>query len=351
MSDDRYSRQTLFAGIGPEGQERLAGSRILVVGAGALGSASLDMLVRAGVGTVRFVDRDTVETSNLQRQSLYDEADAREGIPKAEGARRRLAAVNPEVTLEPLALDLHAGNIRDVMDGADLVLDATDNFETRYLINDAAVSTGIPWIYAACVGSYGMTLTVIPGRTGCLRCVVPDVPPPGASPTCDTAGVIAPVVQAVASYAVTEALKLLAGRGDELATGIWHLDVWERTAYRMDIGDPDPDCPACGRREFPFLSGDAGGSLLTLCGRNAVQVRPAAAAVANGAGGPEFLHQLSGRLGELPEVRESLRVTSHLLQFEVAGRRLVVFPDGRTIVHGSGDPAEARTLVSRYIGN
>lgn len=347
---DRYSRQTLFAGIGPEGQGRLARGRLLVVGAGALGSAALDMLVRAGVGTVRFVDRDTVETSNLQRQSLYDEEDAREGIPKAEGARRRLAAVNPEVALEPLALDLHAGNVREVMAGTDLVLDATDNFETRYLINDAAVSTGIPWIYAACVGSYGMTLTVLPGRTGCLRCVVPDVPPPGASPTCDTAGVIAPAVQAVASYAVTEALKLLAGREEDLATGIWHLDVWERTAYRMDIGEPDPDCPACGRREFPFLEGDGAGALLTLCGRNAVQVRPAASPVPNGAG-PDFLEQLSGRLAELPEVRDSLRFTSHLLQFEVAGRRLVVFPDGRTIVHGSGDPAEARILVSRYIGS
>ena len=351
MSDDRYSRQTLFPGIGPEGQERLARGRILVVGAGALGSASLDMLVRAGVGTVRFVDRDTVETSNLQRQSLYAEEDAREGIPKAEGARRRLAAVNPEVALEPLALDLHAGNIREVMEGTDLVLDATDNFETRYLINDAAVATGTPWIYAACVGSYGMTLTVLPGRTGCLRCVVPDVPPPGVSPTCDTAGVIAPAVQAVASYAVTEALKLLAGRMEALATGIWHLDVWERTAYRMDIGGSDPDCPACGRREFPFLSGDAGGSLLTLCGRNAVQVRPATGGASAGAGDPDFLDRLGGRLGELPEIRGSLRVTRHLLQFEVGERRLVIFPDGRAIVHGSGDPAEARTLVSRYIGN
>ena len=351
VSDDRYSRQTLFAGIGVDGQERLAASRVLVVGAGALGSATLDMLVRAGVGTVRFVDRDTVELSNLQRQSLYDEEDAREGTPKAESARRRLAAINSEVTLEPLALDLHAGTVREVMEGVELVLDATDNFETRYLINDAAVATGTPWIYAACVGSYGMTLTVIPGRTGCLRCVVPDVPPPGASPTCDTAGVIAPAVQAVASYAVAEALKLLAGREADLATGIWHLDVWERTAYRMDVGGPDPGCPACGRREFPFLDGDAGGSLLTLCGRNAVQVRPAASTAPAGAGDPDFLDRLGGRLGELPEVRKSLRVTRHLLQFEVGERRLVVFPDGRAIVHGSGDPAEARTLVSRYIGN
>ncbi len=351
MSDDRYSRQTLFSGIGVEGQERLGRGRVLVVGAGALGSAALDMLVRAGVGTVRFVDRDTVETSNLQRQSLYDEQDAREGIPKAEAARRRLAAVNPEVTLEPLALDLHPGNIREVMGGADLVLDATDNFETRYLINDAAIATDTPWIYAAVVGSYGMTLTVLPGRTGCLRCVVPDIPPPGVSPTCDTAGVIAPAVQAVASYAVTEALKLLAGREEALSSGIWHLDVWERNAYRMDVGAPDPECPACGRREFPFLDGDAGGSLLTLCGRNAVQVRPAAASPPAGAGDADFLDRLGGRLGALPEVRDSLRVTRHLLQFEVGERRLVVFPDGRAIVHGSGDPAEARTLVSRYIGN
>ena len=351
MSDDRYSRQTLFSGIGAGGQERLQAGRVLVVGAGALGSATLDMLVRAGVGTVRFVDRDTVELSNLQRQSLYDEEDAREGTPKAESARRRLAAVNSEVRLEPLALDLHAGNIREVTEGADLVVDATDNFETRYLINDAAVATGTPWIYAACVGSYGMTLTILPGRTGCLRCVVPEAPPPGASPTCDTAGVIAPAVQAVASYAVAEALKLLAGREEDLATGIWHLDVWERTAYRMDIGEPDPDCPACGRHDFPFLDGDAGAASLTLCGRNAVQVRPAASSAPAGAGDPGFLEHLGVRLGELPEIRDSLRVNRHLLQFEVGARRLVVFPDGRAIVHGSGDPAEARTLVSRYIGN
>lgn len=342
MSDDRYSRQTLFAGIGEDGQRRLSGRRVLVVGAGALGSASLDMLVRAGVGAVRFVDRDTVELSNLQRQSLYDESDVREGAPKAEGARRRLAAVNSEVALEPLALDLHAGNIREVVEGVDLLLDATDNFETRYLLNDAAVAFGVPWIYAACVGSYGMTFTILPGRTGCLRCVVPEIPPPGASPTCDTAGVIAPAVHAVASYAVADGLRLLAG--GEPASGIWHLDVWERTAYRMDIGGPDPECPACGRREFPFLSGDDGGSLLTLCGRDAVQVRPAASAATG------FLGGLGARLADLPETRDSVRVSRHLLQFRVEGRRLVVFPDGRAIVHGTSDPAAARSLVSRYIG-
>ncbi len=357
VPEGRYSRQTLFSGIGEDGQRRLGQSRVLVVGAGALGAASLDMLVRAGVGKVRFVDRDTVETSNLQRQCLYDESAAREGVPKAEGARRRLAAVNAEVELEPLALDLHAGNVRGVMEGVELVVDATDNFETRYLINDAAVSSGIPWIYAACVGSYGMTFTVVPGRTGCLRCVVPEIPPPGASPTCDTAGVIAPAVQAVSAYAVAEALKLLAGRAGDIQDGIWHLDVWERTAYRMEIGGPDPECPACGRGEFPFLAGEDGGSILTLCGRDAVQIRPAAG---YGAAGPEraagtegsrLLGKLGDRLGGLPEVRDSLRITRHHLQFEVGGRRLVVFPDGRTIVHGSGDPSEARTLFSRYIGN
>ena len=252
--------------------------------------------------------------------------------------------------LEPLALDLHSGNIREVSADVDLVMDGTDNFETRYLINDAAVAAGTPWIYAACVGSYGMTLTVLPGRTGCLRCVAPELPPPGVSPTCDTAGVIAPAVQAVASYAVAEALKLLAGRTEALATGIWHLDVWERTAYRMDIGGPDPDCPACGRKEFPFLDGDTAGALLTLCGRNAVQVRPAASGSRADSDDPGFLDRLGGRLSELPEIAASLRVTPHLLQFEVGGRRLVVFPDGRAIVHGSGDPAEARTLVSRYVG-
>lgn len=343
---ERYSRQTLFAGIGEEGQARIGRSRILVVGAGALGSVSLDMLVRAGVGTVRFVDRDTVELSNLQRQTLYAEADAEEGAPKAESARRRLAAVNTEVALEPLALDLHAGNIAEATEGVDLLLDATDNFETRYLINDAALWRGVPWIYAACVGSYGMTFTVVPGRTGCLRCVIPDVPPPGSSPTCDTAGVIAPAVAAVAAYAVAEALKVLAGRMDELAAGIWHLDVWDRTGYRMEVGGPDPDCPACGKRDFAFLRGDAGAAALTLCGRQAVQVRPAPGPGRN----ERFLDDLSSRLTALPGIGGSVRRSPFLLQFEADGRRLVVFPDGRAIVHGSGDPAEARTLVSRYIG-
>lgn len=354
MGESRYSRQTRFSPIGEDGQERISRSRALVVGAGALGCAALDQLVRAGVGRVRFCDRDTVELTNLQRQSLYDEADAAEGLPKTEAARRRLARVNEEVELEPLALDLHAGNIRRVFDGVDLVLDATDNFETRYLINDAAVESGTPWIYAACVGSYGMTFTVAPGRTPCLRCVVPDLPPPGSSPTCDTAGVIAPAVSAVMGYAVAEALKALAGRGEALTGGIWHLDVWERTAYRMDIGEPDPDCPACGRREFPFLAEGGRGASLTLCGRNAVQVRPPTPA-GNGAGEADEegarLARLAARLEEVPEVAGSLRASEHLLQFEVGGRRLVVFPDGRAIVHGVTDPSEARTLVSRYVGN
>ena len=328
----------------------------MVVGAGALGCSALDQLVRAGVGRVRFCDRDTVEITNLQRQSLYEETDAAEGLPKTEAARRRLARVNGEVELEPLALDLHAGNIRRVFDGVDLVLDATDNFETRYLINDAAVEGGIPWIYAACVGSYGMTLTVVPGRTPCLRCVVPDLPPPGSSPTCDTAGVIAPAIAAVMGYAAAEALKALAGRGDDLAGGIWHLDVWERTAYRMDIGAPDPDCPACGRREFPFLAEGGAGASLTLCGRNAVQVRPPTPAgdrEADGEADEEAsrLARLAARLEGVPEVAGSLRASEHLLQFEVEGRRLVVFPDGRAIVHGVTEPGEARSLVSRYVGN
>ena len=347
MDDGRYSRQTLFSPIGESGQRRIRERRALVVGAGALGCHTLDMLVRAGVGRARFVDRDVVELSNLQRQSLYDEEDASGVAPKAEAARRRLARINRETALEPLALDLHAGNVREVLDGCDLIVDATDNFETRYLINDAAVEAGIPWIYAACVGSYGMTFTIVPGSTACLRCVIPDLPPPGSSPTCDTAGVIGPAVAAVAAYAGAEALKLLAGRTEDVARGVWHLDVWDRSGYRMDVGAPDPDCPACGRREFSFLDEGGAGATLTLCGRKAVQVRPPPGEDAAGAG---LLPELETRLARLPGIRESVRASAHLLQFEAAGRRLVVFPDGRTIVHGSGDPAEARTLVARYVG-
>ncbi len=345
---ERYSRQTLFDGIGPAGQRQLGKGTVLVAGAGALGSASLDMLVRAGVGKVRFVDRDTVEISNLQRQCLFGEQDAAEGIPKAEAARRRLGEVNREVEVEALTVDLHAGNIEAVVAGVDVIVDATDNFEARYLMNDAAVCFGIPWIYAACVSSYGMTFTIVPGKTGCLRCVTPDAPPPGASPTCDTAGVIGPAVHAVAAYAVAEALKVLAGRAEALATGIWHQDVWERTAYRMEIGAPDPDCPACGRGEFPFLEGEQDTASTTLCGRNAVQVRPKAGAA--GAGEPSLLETLEDRLSRVAEVGDSLRVSPVVMAFEAEGRRLVVFPDGRTIVHGTSDPTVARSLVSRYVG-
>ncbi len=344
---DRYSRQVLFEGIGSAGQAKLGRGTALVVGAGALGSASLDMLARAGTGRVRFVDRDTVEWSNLQRQCLFGEQDAREEIPKAEGARRRLEAVNRDVILEPLTMDLHAGNIEPVLEGVDVIVDATDNFGVRYLLNDAAIRFGIPWIYAACVGSYGMTFSIVPGRTGCLRCVAPDLPPAGASPTCDTAGVIGPAVHAVAACAVAEALKVLCGRPDALATGIWHLDVWDRDAYRMEIGGPDPDCPACGRREFPFLEGrEAADATATLCGRNAVQVRPPSG---NGAA-PDFLRSLEDRLARLDAVRPFLRASPLVLTFQAEGRRLVVFPDGRAIVHGTDDPAVARSLVSRYIG-
>ncbi len=345
---ERYSRQIRFEGIGAAGQAKLGQGTVLVVGAGALGSASLDMLVRAGVGRVRFVDRDTVEFSNLQRQCLFGERDAEEGVPKAEGARRRLGEVNREVILEPLTLDLHAGNIGPAVAGVDVIVDATDNFGVRFLLNDAAVRFGIPWIYAACVGSFGMTFSIVPGRTGCLRCVTPDVPPAGASPTCDTAGVIGPAVHAVAAYAVAEALKVLSGRPDALATGIWHLDVWDRDAYRMEIGGPDPECPACGKREFPFLEGRAAGATATFCGRDAVQVRPSGNGAATA--DADFLRSLGNRLARLDEVKPSLRVSPLVAAFEAEGRRLVVFPDGRTIVHGTGDPAVARSLVSRYVG-
>ncbi len=337
---DRYSRQILFREIGEEGQRRLRGSRVVVVGVGALGSVSSEMLVRAGVGYLRLVDRDYVDETNLQRQGLYDEESLERNLPKAVAASEKLRKINHEVEIDGRVEDLNPNNVEELLDDVELVLDGTDNFEARYLLNDACIKTGKTWIYAACVGSYGLTFVIRPGKTPCLRCLMEEEPPPGTTPTCDTAGVIAPVVHAVTAFQVTEALKILAGKEDKLLGMLLSIDVWSGNFDRFQPSAPRKDCPACGRRDFIYLAGSVESRAATLCGRNAVQIKPGRDAVVE-------LEEIASRLRALGEVK----VNPHLLRFKTGERELVVFADGRAIIHGTEDPAEARSLYARYIGS
>jgi len=331
---ERYSRQILFPGVGEKGQRCLLDARVTVLGCGALGSFQAGALARAGVGSLRIIDRDYVEFSNLQRQWLFDEADAEAALPKAVAAARKLGAINRDVHVEPVIADLTASSVDDLLAGAQLILDGTDNFETRYLLNDYAVSRGIPWIYGAAVGSYGITMPVVPGETACLRCVYPD-PPSGVQPTCETAGVLGPVTSLVASLQVSEALKILCG--EKPGRRITTVDVW--TGEIRQIAQPDPvrDCPACGQRDFVYLNGVARAPI-SLCGRNAVQIHERSR--------PLDLKELAVRLAPLGAVRSN----EFALRFEIQSYNLTVFPDGRAIIKGTTDVGVARSLYARYIG-
>lgn len=331
---DRYSRQIVFPGIGAAGQERLLTSTAAIVGCGALGSFQAGALARAGVGRLILVDRDYVERSNLQRQWLYDEADVAEALPKAVAAARHLAAINPEVDVIARVADLTPSNIEELLAEAAILLDGTDNFETRYLLNDYAVRRGVPWIYGAAVGSYGLTMPVLPGRTACLECVFP-TPPTGAQPTCETAGVVNAVTSLIASLQVADALKLLTG--GEPAARLTTVDVWSGEIRQVRQPAPDPECPACGRREFHHLEGRRRPPI-SLCGRNAVQIHDRDR--------PLDLADLAKRLEPLGEVRAN----EFALRFVIAPYELTVFPDGRAIVKGTQDPALARSLYARYVG-
>jgi len=332
----RYSRQILFPGIGEPGQEALLAAHVAVVGCGALGSFHVAALGRAGAGILTIIDRDYVEPSNLHRQWLFEEADAAEALPKAVAAFRRLAAINSSVEARPVVADLTASNAAELLAGAQLILDGTDNFETRYLINDFAVSRGIPWIYGAAVGSYGLTMPVIPGRTACLRCVYPD-PPESAQPTCETAGVLNVIVSAIASLQVAAALKILTGHGESLEPRITTMDVWEGRIRQIPAPARDPDCPACARRQFPYLE-ESHRSPVTLCGRNAVQIHERER--------PIDLAGLGARLAPLGEVRSN----PFALRFLAPPYELTIFPDGRALIKGTSDPALARSLYARYLG-
>jgi adenylyltransferase/sulfurtransferase len=342
VSLERYSRQIRFYGVGDEGQRRLLNSHITLCGCGALGTVIANALVRAGVGHLRLVDRDFIETSNLQRQVLFDEHDVAENLPKAEAAARKLTAINSSVYVEPVVTDIDRTNILELVHDADLILDGTDNFEIRYLINDAAVKLAKPWVYGGCIGSHGQTMTILPGETPCLRCVFEAAPAPGEAGTCETAGVLSPIVNIVASYQVTEAFKILTGRRDKVNRDLIYLDVWENMQRRIKVAPllGKVDCPCCRRRRFEWLEGEQGSHTTSLCGRNAVQVAHRTPARLN-------FEELAGHLEKLGEVSYN----RFLLKFTTDGHEFTVFPDGRAIIKGTSDVDKARTLYAKYIGH
>jgi adenylyltransferase/sulfurtransferase len=345
LTPNRYHRQTLLRQIGPDGQEKLASSRVLLVGCGALGSVLAEQLVRAGVGNLRIVDRDVVELTNLQRQTLFDESDAAEGVPKAVAAERRLRGINSEVRIEPIVADFHAGNAEELaslLGRPELILDGTDNVETRLLINDLAVKHAVPWVYGACVGTEGRVMTVRPGDGPCLRCLFSDPPTAGELPTCDTAGVLGPLAGVVASLQAVAAIKLLSGNAAAAGREITVIDVWSNRIRNIDTTDARrTDCRTCGERKFDSLDG-ASRRLVSLCGRNAVQVQPERR-------GNIELSALANRLEPVGVVTR----TPYLLRFALRDDRttqMTVFPDGRVIVAGTTDVDRARSLCARFVG-
>jgi len=340
MSNDRYHRQALVPSIGEAGQQRLAEASVLVIGCGALGTVSADLLARAGIGHIRIADRDIVEVTNLQRQVLFDESDL--ASPKATAARDRLHSINSTIDIEAFVEDVDASNIERLADGCTAFVDGLDNFETRYLLNDLAVSTNRPWFYGGAVGTTGMSAAIIPGESPCLRCVFPEPPAPGLNPTCDTAGVLGPVVHMVAAHQAMQAIKFLSGHAEAVDRRVHSFDAWANTRHAMDITVPREDCPCCGLRRFQWLQGQRTSSTTVLCGRDAVQVKP------DPGSDSMRLDALAERLAD----HGTFRGTSDVLhgRLEEAGVDLTVFPDGRALIKGSTTPEQARTIYARYIG-
>ncbi|HYA62161.1 MAG TPA: ThiF family adenylyltransferase [Candidatus Sulfotelmatobacter sp.] len=335
--DLKYSRQMLFGAFGRDGQERLLRASAVLVGCGAIGAATANLLVRAGIGRLRILDRDFVEPSNLQRQTLFDESDARDALPKAVAAERKLRATNSEVQIEGIVADLTPRNAPDLLADFPLILDGTDNFETRFLINDFAVKTGTPWIYAAAVASYGITMTILPGQTACLACLLESSADMGLEETCDTIGVLGPIVNLVASLEAAEAMKLLSGRTSALHGRLLSCDVW---SGHMQSVHPErnPQCPVCARREFSHLSGETQPHI-TMCGRDSVQIHERRRTL--------DLKALQERLmATIPDVRQN----GFLIRFQIPPYEMTVFSDGRAILKGTKDPAVARSLYAKYIG-
>lgn len=339
---DRYRKQMMFHGVGEEGQRALLNSRVALIGCGALGSVIAQTIARAGFGYIRIIDRDFVDLSNLQRQVLYDEADVQERLPKVVAASRKLTAINSEITIEPILKDVTSENILPLIEDVDLIIDGTDNFEVRFLINDAAVEKNVPWIHAGCVGSHGQVMTIIPGETPCLRCLMPEIPDPGSAETCDSAGVLASAIQVIASLQVVAAIKVLTGQNNLIPKSLTIVDVWEGTLKQLDISklNSTRTCPCCNGDDRQWLNGEKGSQSTVLCGRNSVQISPTGSLGVT-------LQQLEQSLKSSGEVQNN----SFLLIFKPADsdHEFTIFQNGRAIITGTEDLTEARQLYTRYL--
>jgi adenylyltransferase/sulfurtransferase len=339
LMNERYSRQILFGEIGKSGQEKLLNSRVLIVGGGALGCSHAETLTRAGIGRLRIVDRDFVEFSNLQRQTLFSENDARERLPKAIAAKNRLGKINSEIEVEAIVEDVNFSNVESLLKDCDLILDGTDNFQTRYLVNDACVKLNKTWIYGAAVSSYGTTMTIIPNETPCLRCIFEEMPGAGSSPTCDTAGVIQPIISTISAVQTTEALKILTENFDKLHQSLMQFDVWQNDWRKIKLGKPSADCQTCGQRNFEFLESGTQEFSAVLCGRDAVQISPPSKAQID-------LENLAENLKNLGEVKQN----EYLVRFISGEFELTVFQDARAIIRGTDDVSVARSLYAKFVG-
>ena len=337
MEQNRYSRQMFFDKVGDEGQKRLLASKVVVIGCGALGTVVANLLARAGVGELKLVDRDVVELDNLQRQVLFDEDDVKSGLPKAVAAVEKLKSVNSEILLKSEVCDINPSNVEMVIDGYNLVLDGTDNMETRFVLNDACVKHGVPWVYGAAVGSTGSMMPIVPTETPCLRCIYPQLPPPGSLPTCEDVGVLNTATGTVGCLEVTQAFKILLG-GEDLSHELLHLDVWDGTFEKVQVKKKE-DCPCCGKGRFDFLSSKKVTWAGALCGRNAVQIRPSKETKLS-------LEKLKERLAKIGEVS----CNGYLLSFTSGSHQFLIFPDGRAIVKGTAEESVAKSLYTRYVG-
>lgn len=336
---ERYSRQILFSEIGEEGQEKLRNSKVLIIGCGALGTSHAETLARAGVGLLRIIDRDFVELSNLQRQTLFEESDARKRIPKAIAAKKRLEKINSLVEVEAIVADVNNSNIESLIKDIDVVLDGTDNFQTRYLINDACVKQEKIWVYGAAVSSYGATMTIIPYKTPCLRCIFEEIPSAASAPTCETAGIIQPIISIISSIQTVEAIKILTGRFDKLHKSLIQIDVWTNEWKRIKINLPEKNCKCCALGRFEFLSAEWRDFATVLCGRNAVQILPANKTEIN-------LKHLAEKLSKVGLVSQN----EYLVRLKIDGYEITIFDDARAIIRGTEDIKLARSIYSKYIG-
>jgi len=340
---DRYVRQMRYAPIGEEGQRRMAAGRVLLCGCGALGSVLANTLARAGVGHLRLVDRDFLELNNLQRQVLYDEDDVAAGLPKAIAAANRLRRINSQIEIEPIVADVDHANIGRLTDEIDVILDGTDNFETRFLLNDVSLSRRIPWVFGGCIGAEGQTMTIVPGETACLRCLIPEAPAPGTTETCDTAGILGPIINVIASIQACEAIKLLAGRREAISRSLQVFELWDNHVRQVNL-EPlraaAASCPACSGAEYPWLAGERGSHSAVLCGRNAVQLSFPGHE-------PVDLDALRRKLSMVGTVTSN----RYLLRLAVEKYLFTIFPDGRAIIGGTDDLAEAKSAYARYVGN